>query len=294
MGVYLALTATLNPGDEVLIFDPGFGPYLSMVGLVGGKPVLVPTREIDGRFRPDPAQVEAKIGPRTRVLLLNSPANPTGIVLAQAELAALGEVAERHDLLIVSDEVYDSIVFDSQQHQSVAALSPEFRKRTVVINSLSKTYAMTGWRVGYNVASADLLRAMREVMQLSGRCVPPFVQHGAVAALSGPQDCVAEMHAEYTRRRARLVDGLNAIPGLRCAAPEGTFYVFVDAREIDPDSWRLARSLLEGAGVVTTPGRHYGPTGEGYLRISFATSIEAIEAGLSRMATALPDLKVDS
>jgi aspartate/methionine/tyrosine aminotransferase len=263
-----------------------------MVGLTGARPVLVPTYEIDGRFRPDPDEVEASVTPRTRVLLLNTPSNPTGVVLTLSELSELGEVAERHDLIIISDEVYESIIFDTHTHVSLASLSPELRERTITLNSFSKSYAMTGWRVGYNVANAGLTRAMKDIMQHSGRCVPMFIQSAAIAALSGPQDCVAEMRDQYARRRDALVAGLNAIPGLQCAAPEATFYTFVDARDIDPDSWRLARNLITEAGVVTTPGRHYGPSGEGFLRISFAVAIDDIRSGLDRMAANLSKLRV--
>lgn len=291
MGLFVLMMATLNPGDEVLIFDPGFGPYLSMVGLVGGTPVFIPMQEVDGQFRPDPEVVEAHITPRTKLMLLNTPMNPTGVVLTREELLTLGEIAQRHDLLVVADEVYESIVFPPHRHHSVASLDPELRQRTILVNSLSKTYAMTGWRVGYIATRASLISAMREVMLLSGRCVPTFIQHAAIAALSGSQQCVAEMHAEYSRRRSEIVSGINALPGLACSAPEGTFYTFVDAGAVDGDSWRLARRLIEVAGVVASPGRHYGPTGEGYLRISFATSVEMIRLGLERIADALPELQ---
>jgi aspartate/methionine/tyrosine aminotransferase len=291
MGLFVALMATVNPGDEVLTFDPGFGPYLSMIGLLGAKAVLVPTREVDGQLRPDPQEVESRITPRSRVLLVNTPFNPTGVVLTEAELVALGEVAERHDLLIFSDEVYEEIIYEPHTHISIGSLAPELRERTVTINSLSKTYAMTGWRVGYISANPALVAAMGDVMQLSGRCVPMPIQRAAIRALSGPQECVAEMREQYARRRMVLVEGLNAIPGIRCAAPEATFYTFPDTSAIDPDSWRLARALIEQAGVVTSPGRHYGPNGEGHLRISFATSIEKIQAGLQRIAEAVPQLQ---
>lgn len=283
MGVFLALTSLLDPGDEVLVLEPGFGPYMNIIQMAGGVPIPVPMRITGGRFRPDEDSVESNIGPRSRAIILNSPANPTGVVLSRDELVWLGQVAERHDLIILSDEVYEYLVFDQRTHLSIAALSPELRARTIVVNSLSKTYAMTGWRAGYSVAPPAIAKTMRQAMELSGRCVPEFIQQAAIAALGGSQACVEEMRSEYARRRDLMVGGLNEIKGIRCQPPEGAFYVFAEVVGLDADSRRLARNLLKEAGIVAVPGRHYGPSGEGHLRFSFATSDEKIRQGLARI-----------
>ena len=291
MGLYLALSATVNPGDEVILPEPFFGPYRAMVQYCGGSVRFVPLDDRSGHFVLDPAALRAALTPRTKAIILNSPSNPTGSVFTRDELLAIGQVAAEHDLFIVSDECYDAILYDGRHHVSIAALAPDLRERTIVVNSFSKTYAMTGWRIGYNVAAAPISQAMLSVYLRSGRCAAPFTQVAATAALEGPQDCLAEMQAAYTARRAQIVSGLRAIPGIVAPPPEGAFYVFFDAGGLGMDSLSLTRHILTAGGVVLLPGREFGPSTDRFVRLSFAASPEELERGVAGIAAALERLR---
>jgi aspartate/methionine/tyrosine aminotransferase len=290
LGLYLALGALVEPGDEVLLPDPCFASYLAMVRVHQGVPVPVPLVAQDGRFVWDLDALEARIGPRTKALLLNTPDNPTGTVLRKAELEAIAELVIRHDLVLISDEVYERFLFDGRRHVSPASLSPEIHERTVGVWSFSKTYAMTGWRLGYVSGPRDLIKPMSDLSQFSARCAAAFVQHAGLAALRGSQESVERMISEYERRCGLIVDGLARVPGLRARRPEGTFYVFPDVRALGLDSWSFARHLLAEGGVVTTPGVCYGSRGEGHVRLSFSCSTEAIRAGLEGITRAVDAL----
>lgn len=287
LGLFAAMMAVVNPGDEVLLTDPAYGPYEAIVGLVGGQAVFVPLVEEDDQFHLVSEEFEKRISPRTKAVVINTPNNPTGKVMTRAELEGLAEFALRHDLTIIADEVYEKLVYNGHQHLSIAALSPEIKARTILVNSFSKTYAMTGWRLGYNVASPALTSAMTKVVYQSARCATAFVQHAGIAALEGPQKCVQEMLGTYAERRELITELVASIPGVRCPSPEGAFYVFPDVSSFGIDTWDLAKYLLREAKVVVTPGAYYGTQGEGHLRLSFATSTEDIQRGIKAIKQAL-------
>ncbi|MCW5982586.1 MAG: aminotransferase class I/II-fold pyridoxal phosphate-dependent enzyme [Bryobacteraceae bacterium] len=286
-GIYAALAAMVNDGDEVLVPDPIYDAYLSPIRLAGGLPRPVRATLADGRFRLDPGAVEAACTPASKVLLLNTPWNPTGTVLRESELREIGAVIERRGLLLISDEIYEAITYEPSRHVSPASLSETLRARAILVNSLSKTYAMTGWRVGYCAGPKELIAAMFLVLQQSSRGPSTFVQDAAAAALTGPQDCVMEMRAEYARRRARVIESLKGLPGVRALEPEGGFFAMVDVRSLGLPSDEVRRRLLHDSGVVVVHGAAYGPGGEGALRVSFAAGGENLERGLARLRAGL-------
>ena len=279
LGLYCAFAALLSPGDEVLLPDPVYDAYQSPIRLAGGEPVAFASRRDGKRFVLDAVELEKAITSRSRLLLLTTPWNPTGTVFTTAELQALGEVAVRHNLMIVSDEIYDQITYGDAVHVSPATL---FRDRTVLVQSLSKTYAMPGWRCGYCCGPADVMQKMFLVLQQVSRGPATFVQDAAVAALTGSQACVAGMRAEYTRRLALV----QAALGARVMAPEGGFFAMVDVRDLGPSSNEIRQRLLREHGVVVMHGAAYGPGGEGTLRVSFSAAAPLPE-GLERLKQGL-------
>jgi aspartate aminotransferase len=292
-GIATALAALVRPGDDVLLPDPVYDAYAAPVGLWGGRPVGVGSAIRDGRFTLDRAALERALTPRTRLLLLNSPWNPTGTVFARKELQEMMDFAEAHDLFVLSDEIYEALVYDGRRHVSPAALSPAARERTVLVNSLSKTYAMTGWRVGYCAAPAPVVEAMLLVLQQSSRGPATFVQDAAACALRSDQECVRRMAAEYQGRRDRVVSRLRGIPGVEPLVPEGGLFVMADVRGLKMPSDEVRRFLLREAGVVVIHGSAYGPGGEGTLRVSFAAGDPTLERGLARLREGLQRLAAD-
>jgi aspartate aminotransferase len=286
-GIATALAAMIGPGDEVLLPDPIYDAYASPIALWGGTPVGVPATITAGRFAIDAAAWAERVTPRTRVVLLNTPWNPVGTVFTRDELRAVVALAEAHDLTILSDEIYEALIYDGRRHVSPAALGESARARTVLVNSLSKTYAMTGWRVGYVAASAERIRAMLLVLQQSSRGPATFVQDAAAAALAGDQTSVRAMMAEYQARRDRVLERLQGIPGVEPMVPEGGLFVMLDVRRLGRTSDEVRRSLLHDAGVVVIHGAAYGPGGEGTLRVSFAAGGETLERGLERLREGL-------
>jgi aspartate aminotransferase len=282
-GIATALAALIEPGDEVLLPDPIYDAYSSPIALWGGTPVGVPSTITKGRFAIDAAAWAERVTPRTRVLLLNTPWNPVGTVFTREELQAVVTLAEAHDLSILSDEIYEVLIYDGRRHVSPAALGESARARTVLVNSLSKTYAMTGWRVGYVAATAACIEAMLLVLQQSSRGPATFVQDAAATALTGDQASVRALTAEYQARRDRVLERLQGIPGVDPLVPEGGLFVMVDVRGLGRTSDEVRRSLLHEAGVVVIHGAAYGPGGEGTLRVSFAAGGEALERGLERL-----------
>ena len=280
--LHATLLALLDPGDEVLVPDPGWATYRSMALAAGVVPVPYPLAR-DRAFEIDPEAIEARIGPRTRALTLNSPSNPTGAVADREALAAAVELADRHGLWVISDECYEELVFETE-HASPAALGdPE---RVVSVFSFSKTYAMTGWRVGYAVARPDLAQRIAKLQECIVSSASTVSQKAAEAALLGPQDVVAEMRDAYRRRRdaalARLADA-----GVACVRPGGAFYLMVDTSARGETSHDFALRLLREQGVAVVPGTAFGDVGEGMVRVSLAASEDAIDTGLARLATAL-------
>ena len=287
LGIQAALLATVNEGDEVLLPDPVYDAYASPVGMAGGLVRSIPCPLRHGRFVLDAASLEAAITPRSRVLILNTPWNPVGTVFNDAELRQLAEVIERHDLTLISDEIYEAITYGDARHISPASLSPAMRERTVVVNSLSKTYAMTGWRVGYCAAPPEVTQAMLLVLQQTSRGPATFVQDAAAAALAGPQDAVRLMGDEYTRRRAVVMHALGSIPRVSVLPPEGGFFAMVDVRGLGLPSDDVRCRLLNEDGVAVVHGAAYGPSGEGTLRVSFGSGGALLAEGLQRLAAGL-------
>lgn len=281
--LFASLMAVLDPGDELIVPTPSWVSYQPMAGLAGARAV---SAELDG-FRITRQALEAVVTDRTKAVLVNSPNNPTGRALDRAEAEAVAEFAVEHDLVIVSDEIYEKIIFDDREHLSVATM-PGCADRTLTVNGFSKGYAMTGWRLGYLAGPTALVAQALKVHEHTVSCAASFAQHGGIAALEGPQDPVRDMVSEYAARRKLLVDGLNALPGFACALPDGAFYAFPDIRGTGfTDSAEFAAWLLRRAAVSVTPGSAFGAGGEGHLRLSFATSREAITEALDRIAAVL-------
>src|SRR5437016_3825180 len=289
--VFYALLAVVEAGDEVLVPDPGFPIYPSVVRFAGGAPVRY---ALDARGGVDPERLAALIGPRTRVLVVNLPGNPTGGVATADALQAIADLALRHDLIVISDEVYGRIRYDGRE-DSLAAL-PGMLERTIIVDSFSKAYNMTGWRLGFGVLPATLVERVTTLVVNGTSCTPPFVQLAGVAALTGPQDGVTTAVARLERRRDWLVDGLNGLPGIRCERTQGAFYAFPDVRQVEERAGlttrELAARLLEAYGVAVLPGTDFGPGGAGHLRLSFAVSPANLDLALERMRECVSDLAV--
>jgi aspartate aminotransferase len=293
LGLCTALAALVGPGDEVLLPDPIYDAYASPIALWGGRAVGVPSAIRGGRFTVDRAALEDRCGPAARVLLLNTPWNPVGTVLSPTELREILGFAEARDLFVVSDEIYEALVYDGRRHRSPAAATDRARGRTLVVNSLSKTYAMTGWRVGYCAGPAEVIGAMALVLQQSSRGPATFVQDAAECALRSDQGCVRRMAAEYQGRRDLVLERLRDIPGVVPLPPEGGLFVMVDVRGLGRPSDEVRRFLLREAGVVVIHGAAYGPGGEGTLRVSFAAGGEVLARGLDRLRDGLLRLAAD-
>lgn len=267
-------------GDEVIIPAPYWLSYPEMVRVAGGKPVFVRGREAKN-LKVTPSQIEAVITSRSKALILNSPSNPTGMVYTPEELTALAEVAVRHNLIIVSDEIYERMVYDGVEAVSVGALSPEIFKRTVTVNGFSKPYAMTGWRLGYCAGPIEIIKAASALQSHSTSAPNTFAQYGAVAALRGPQDCVAAMVKAFDERRQYLVKRLSEIKGISCVRPAGAFYVFPNIASYGLTSIDFAAKLLEKEKMAVVPGKPFGA--DGNIRLSYACSMANIEEGMKRL-----------
>jgi aminotransferase len=286
--IFLALLGLVNPGDEVLIPNPGFVCYEPGVLLADGVPVSVPLLEKNG-FRPSIEDVMSLITDRSRVMILNSPNNPTGMVLSYDEMATLAKIAVERDLIVISDEVYEKIVYDGTKHYCLASF-PGMRERTLVVNSFSKTYAMTGLRVGYIYGPEELISPIWLVHQYLVACVDTFAQYAALAALNGPQDFVREMVNEFDRRRRFVFKRLNEIEGFNCPLPKGAFYIFPNIKSFKMSSEDFAQLLLKEAHVAVVPGSAFGSYGEGYIRISYAAAYDQLEEALNRIERAVKKL----
>jgi aminotransferase len=279
--VFIALLAFVNPGDEVLIPDPGFLCYKPAVLIAGGIPVSLPMRADDG-FKPDMKAVTSLVTEKSRVIITNSPNNPTGAVLTYDEAAELAKLAVENDLIMISDEVYERIIYDGSKHFCLATF-PEMRDRTVVVNSFSKTYAMTGFRVGCALGPKDLISAMSLIQQFIVACVDGPAQYAATAALEGPQDFVTTMVSEFDKRRRLVHKRLNEMEGFSSSLPKGAFYAFPSIEAFKTPSSDFSETILKESKVIVTPGSLFGTHGEGFLRLSFATAYEKIDEALDRI-----------
>ncbi|HLY26111.1 MAG TPA: aminotransferase class I/II-fold pyridoxal phosphate-dependent enzyme [Aggregatilineales bacterium] len=277
--LYLAMTAIINPGDEVIVPEPCFVSYMPEVVLAGGKAVPVATYAKDS-FQVRAATIEAAITPRTKALLIGYPNNPTGAVMTRENLEALAQLALRHDLLVISDEIYERLVYGIAHTHF--ALLPSMRERTIVLGGFSKSHAMTGWRIGYVVAPPELLSAMRKVHQYTIMSAPTTAQVAALQGIRDAEDDVEAMRAEYDRRRKLIVSGFNEL-GLSTFEPRGAFYAFPNISATGMDDTTFAESLLQEERVAVVPGSAFGPSGVGFVRASYATAYEKIEEALERL-----------
>jgi aspartate aminotransferase len=276
-----AILALVDPGDEVIVPDPGYPIYESITRFVGATPVPIPIR-MENEFRLDVDELASLITPKTKLLVINSPANPTGGVLTPSDIERIAELAVRHDLIVLADEIYARILYDGAEHVSIASL-PGMADRTIVLDGFSKTFAMTGWRLGYAIVPPALVAPFGTLIINTISCAPTFAQAGAVEALRGPQDAVDAMVAEFRARRDLVVDGLNAIPGISCLRPQGAFYVFPDISAMGLSGAELADRLLHEAGVCVLAGTAFGHVGTGHVRISYANSRENLTEALRRI-----------
>ncbi|MEM3622354.1 MAG: pyridoxal phosphate-dependent aminotransferase [Candidatus Bathyarchaeia archaeon] len=283
--MFFAILACVNPGEEVLYPNPGFPIYESVINFVGAKPVPIPLLE-ENDFRMDHEYVKKKITKKTKMIILNSPENPTGGVLTKEDLKVVADcVSNRDDVLVLSDEIYSRIIYEGE-HESIASL-PEMKEKTIILDGFSKTYAMTGWRLGYGVMRKDLAQKFAQLMTNSNSCTCTFIQMAGIEALKGPQNEVEKMVSEFRKRREVIVSGLNKIKGITCKKPRGAFYVFPNIKGTGMDCRKLGDYLLNEAGVAVLPGTSFGKYGEGYLRLSFANSIENIKKALDSISKAL-------
>jgi len=285
--LFFPTLALVHPGDEVIYPDPGFPTYAAMIGVAQGVPVPVPLDE-DHDFAFNLDRFDRALNDRTRAIVLNSPSNPTGGVLSRAVLEHIAAAARERDLWVIADEIYARLAFDAPVI-SIASL-PGMAERTVICDGFSKTYALTGWRLGFGIMPEALAERVELLLTHSIGCTATFTQYAGLAAINGPQDQVEAMVVEYKRRRDRFVAGLNAIPGIKCRLPQGAFYVFPNITAFGRTSQWLADYLLEEAGVALLPGTDFGSGGEGYLRLSFANSLENLELALDRLTKALGKL----
>jgi len=283
--IWNTLSALLDPGDEMIYADPGYPAYASCAGYLGAKAVPVPLLE-SKNWRLDLEELAAKITPRTKVVVITSPHNPTGGVLTREDLGVIAGLAQKHGFLVISDEIYSRNVYGSE-FASITQF-PGMRDRTIVVDGFSKAYAMTGWRLGYALMSAPLARSVTLFANNTYSCVATSVQKAGIAALTGPDEPVVAMNETFRTRRDRIIAGLNSLPNVSCKTPEGAFYAFPNVSKITSDDKKLASFLLEEAGVPCLGGSCFGDAGIGYLRFSYAASLESIEAALVAMREYLP------
>ena len=286
--IFFTILALVNEGDEVIYPNPGFPIYESVIDFIDGKAVPLPLREEVGfGFRIE--DLEAAISDRTKLLIINSPQNPTGGTLAKSDLEAIADLATKHNFYVLTDEVYSRILYEGV-HDSLISF-PDMKERTILLEGHSKTYAMTGWRLGYGIAPTELADKITQLTINSNSCTATFTQFAGIEALKGPQDFVHDMVAEFRKRRDAIVDGLNAIEGVSCIKPLGAFYVFPNVTQLPISCQDLSDYLLEDAGVAVLPGTAFGKDGDGYLRLSYANSLENIQESLARMDSAISRIR---
>jgi len=289
--LFSAFYVLLNPGDELIVPDPGFLIYGSQVILAGGNPVFLPIREAN-HFQIDPNELEKMITPKTKAILLNSPSNPTGMVIKRDILEKVAEIAKKYNLFIISDELYEDILFDGRKHLSIASL-PGMKERTISIFGFSKSYAMTGWRIAYIACPESLIQEMIKIQQNTAVCPNSVTQRAVLYGLQNPRETnlsINNMREAYQKRRDVIMKGFSEIDGFDCLSPEGAFYAFPNITKTGKSSGELSMYLLDECGVVTVPGNAFGQYGEGYLRFSFATSVDMIQNGLEKIKEGIKKL----
>ncbi len=284
--IYYAVRCLVNPGDEVIVPDPGFPTYYSVIQSCGAVAVRVPLKE-ENEFRMSPQDVRARITDKTRLIILNSPQNPTGSVMTPEEIEEMAKIAEEFDIFLFSDEIYSRMMFDEQVKFSSPGYLDKCKERTIIANGFSKAFAMTGWRIGVAIGPEDVIAKMALLLQTTSSCVPPFIQYAALEAINGDQTEVRKMIQEYKERRDILVDGLNDINGISCLKPGGAIYVFPNITGTGMTSEEFSDFMLKEANVALLPGTNFGEYGEGYIRMCYVNSKENIIEGLKRIKAAL-------
>ena len=279
-GVFNSALNLVNPEEEVIVINPGYD-YYSQIGLFGGVAVPISVFE-DNHFKADPADIKKAITRKTKLIIINSPSNPTGAIIDEEILIEISKIAQHYGIFVLSDEAYEHIIFDGKKHVSIGSFDG-MKDLTISIYTFSKTYAMTGWRVGYVVANKNIIAEMEKLMEHMVSGVTAVAQRAALAAIEGPQDCVSDMVREYAIRRQVIYEGLNGIEGITCILPEATFYAFPNISKLGMTSWDFAKYLVKEYKVATVPGSIFGNQGEGFLRISFALDVAKLKEGISRI-----------
>lgn len=277
----ITMLSLLDPGDEILIPDPYYPSYLSQVLLCGATPVFIPTLEKDG-FKPNVKNIRKRISARSKLLILNTPNNPTGAVLEKEALEEISKLVIENDMMVIADEAYETMVYDGKRHYCIASI-PGMKERTITINSFSKRYAMTGWRIGYAIGHREIITHLMKLGGYHLSCPCSISQQAALAALKNPPDIMNEMHLEYNRRRNFMVRELNKISGISCNMPEGAFYIFANIKKTGKTSEQFYDEILTRAKVVVIPGSAFGQQGEGFIRIAYTLPIERLQEALNRI-----------
>lgn len=283
-GIFFSMLSIVNPGDEVIYQDPGYPTYGSVTSFIGSKSVLVPLLE-ENEFRMNPDDIKDRITDKTKLILVNSPQNPTGSVMTKSELEDLAILAEENDIFFVSDEIYSKMTYETVHYS--ATTRDGAKKRSVLLDGFSKYYAMTGWRLGYMVVPPKMAKRLQDFLVSAVSCTAAFTQWAGLEALTGDQNFITEMMARFKEKRDRIVSGLNTIPGFKCLNPKGAFYAFPNIKKTGMTSQQCADYLLNEAGVASLPGTAFGPYGEGYLRFSYATSLDTIDSAIERIRKSL-------
>ena len=279
-GIFFSMLAIVNPGDEVIFQDPGYPTYGSVTSFLGARCVRVPLLE-ENEFRMSPDDIKDRITRKTKLIIVNSPQNPTGSVMTQSELDEVAELAEKYDVFVLSDEIYSKMTYETDHYTPTAR--DEAKKRTVLLDGFSKYYAMTGWRLGYIVAPASMTSRLADFLVSSVSCTAAFTQWAGIEALTGDQSFISSMMKRFKEKRDRIVKGLNSIPGFTCLSPKGAFYAFPNIKDTGMSSQECADHLLINAGVACLPGTAFGPYGEGYLRFSYANKLENIDLAVEKI-----------
>lgn len=287
--VYYTVKCVVNPGDEVLVPDPGFPTYYSAIKACGARAVTVPLHEKFG-FRMQPKDLESAITEKTRLIIFNSPSNPTGAANTPEEIDTISQIAKKYDIFILSDEIYSRLIFNKESKFCSPSTLDSCKERTIIINGFSKAFAMTGWRLGVAIGPEEVIEKMRLLNETIVSCVPPFIQRAGIEAIIGDASTVNAMRDEYIKRRDIITDGLNSLPGISCTRPDGAIYAFPNITGTGMNSEIFSEFALQNAGVALLPGTNFGPRGEGYVRLSYVNSIQNIEEALRRLSHALAKL----
>ena len=288
IAIFYAISCIVNPGEEVIVPDPGFPTYFSTIKMCNTKAVHVPLLE-SNKFRMNPKDIENSITEKTRMIIINSPQNPTGSVMTKEEIRMTYEIAEKHDLYLYSDEIYARMVYKDSVFNSPSVYD-KCQERTIISNGFSKAFAMTGWRLGAVIGPSNVVEKMKLLLETTSSCVPPFIQKAGIEAIEGEQTSQKSMYDEYEQRRNIVVDGINSIHGLSCITPGGAFYVFINIKKTGMTSESFCDYILEDAGVAILPGTSFGEFGEGFIRICYATSQNEIKNALERIKKSISKL----